>query len=247
MRCLLAILLLSLTTSYVVEKTDAADWPQWRGLNRDGLSSETGLLAVWPAGGPRVLWRATDFGLGWSSLAIANGCVYTQGQRGDHQYVIAFDARAGKKLWETVTTQRYDRQGAHEGPRGTPTVDGDRLYAMAVDGAVVCLEAVTGKTIWSQNVVQKYGGTVIKWGMSESPLIDGERLIVMPGGPGAMVVSLNKLTGALQWKAGSDEAAYSSAMVAGVGAVRQVLALIDVCSAKVGRSIAYRGLSVIRR
>jgi outer membrane protein assembly factor BamB len=225
MRYLVAIVLLSLTASCVAEKTDAADWPQWRGLNRDGLAHETGLLATWPAGGPPILWKTTGFGQGWSSLAIAKGRVYTQGQRGDHQYVFAFDATTGRKLWETSTTSRYDREGAHEGPRGTPTIDGNRLYAIAVDGTLACLDASTGKVIWSQNVVQKYGGKVIMWGISESPLIDGERVIVMPGGPDAAVVSLNKFTGALQWKAGSDEASYSSLIVAEVGGVRQVLAL----------------------
>jgi outer membrane protein assembly factor BamB len=218
MRYLLAMSLISLTVS-------AADWPQWRGPKRDGLSSETGLLTAWPAGGPRVLWKTAGFGRGWSSLAIANGRVYTQGQRGDYQYVFAFDARTGKKLWETPTTSRYDRRGAHEGPRGTPTVDGARIYAMAVDGTLACLEAATGKIIWSQNVAQKYGGSVINWGISESPLVDGDRVIVTPGGPGASVVSLNKLTGELQWKSGSDEAGYSSAIVAEVGGVRQVLTL----------------------
>ena len=217
MGCAAWIFLLSFMVS-------AADWPQWRGPNRDGVSSETGLLASWPAGGPRVLWKASGLGEGYASLAIVNGRIYTQGQRGNQEYVLAFDASSGKKLWETPTSRSFSNDRGN-GPRGTPTFDGDRLYAMAGDGTLVSLEAAGGKAIWSQNVVQKYRGSVIEWGMSESPLIDGERLIVMPGGRGAALVSLNKRDGNLQWKTGNDQAGYSSAIVADVGGVRQVITL----------------------
>jgi outer membrane protein assembly factor BamB len=212
-----AVLLISLTAA-------AGDWPQWRGPNRDGISSETGLLTSWPAGGPRVVWKTTGLGEGYSSFSIVKGRLYTQGQRGDQEYVYAFDIKTGTKLWEVPTGRPYREQRGN-GPRGTPTIDGDRLYAMAADGRLVCLEAATGEVLWSQNVVQKYGASVIHWGMSESPLVDGNRLIVMPGGPGASVVSLNKLNGELQWKTGSDSAGYSSAIVADVEGVRQILAL----------------------
>ena len=211
------IILLSLTAI-------AADWPQWRGQNRDGVSSETGLLKSWPASGPAVLWKIAGLGQGFSSLAIANGRVYTQGQRGDRQHVIAFDAKSGKKLWETPTGLAF-HESAGNGPRGTPTIDGDRLYAMAADGLLVCLDTATGKLLWSQNVVQKYGGSILKWGFSESPLVNGDRLIVAPGGPAASIVSLNKFNGDLQWKTGNEKASYASAIAANVGGVRQILAL----------------------
>jgi len=212
-----AVLLISLTAA-------AGDWPQWRGPNRDGISSETGLLTSWPAGGPRVVWKTTGLGEGYSSFSVVKGRLYTQGQRGDQEYVYVFDIKTGTKLWEVPTGRPYREQRGN-GPRGTPTIDGDRLYAMAADGKLVCLEVATGEVLWSQNVVQKYGASVIHWGMSESPLVDGNRLIVMPGGPGASVVSLNKLNGELQWKTGSDSAGYSSAIVADVEGVRQILAL----------------------
>lgn len=203
----------------------AADWPQWRGPNRDGISSETGLLASWPSSGPRLVWRATGLGEGYASMAVVRGRIYTQGQRGAQQFVIALDAKAGSTLWEVATTGRAFRESRGNGPRGTPTVDGDRLYVMAADGTVASIDAATGKIIWSQNVVQKYGGSVIPWAMSESPLVDGNRLIVMPGGRGASLVSLNKADGTLQWKAGDDQAGYSSAVIADVEGVRQVVAL----------------------
>lgn len=203
----------------------AADWPQWRGPNRDGISSETGLLASWPSSGPRLVWRATGLGEGYASMAVVRGRIYTQGQRGAQQFVIALDAKTGSALWEVATTGRAFRESRGNGPRGTPTVDGDRLYVMAADGTVASIDAATGKIIWSQNVVQKYGGSVIPWAMSESPLVDGNRLIVMPGGRGASLVSLNKADGTLQWKAGDDQAGYSSAVIADVEGVRQVVAL----------------------
>ena len=215
-RCL-ALLLICLTAT-------AADWPQWRGPNRDGISAETGLLDSWPGSGPRVIWKTSGLGEGYSSLAIAGGKIYTQGQHGRQEFVMAFDAATGKKLWETATSRDY-RNDRGDGPRGTPTFDGDRLYAMTGDGVVACLEAATGKVVWSKNVAKEFGGEIPNWGFSESPLIDGGRLIVMPGGRGASIVSLSKTDGSLQWRSGSDHAGYSSAIVANVGGVRQVIAL----------------------
>ena len=206
-----------------------ADWPQWRGPNRDGISAETGLLPLWPQKGPAVVWKASGLGVGYSSLAIVSGRIYTQGQRGRQQFVSAFDVKTGKKIWETVTSRDY-RDDRGDGPRGTPTVDGDRLYAMTGDGVLVCLELASGKIVWSQDLKQKYGGSIPGWGFSESPLIDGDRLIVMPGGRNASLVSLNKHDGSLQWKTGSDHAGYSSAIVVTVGGVRQVLALSGVAA-----------------
>ena len=202
----------------------SADWPQWRGPNRDGISSETGLLAAWPPGGPPVAWKTNGLGQGYSSLAIAGGRIYTQGQRGNQEFILAIDVKTGKKIWETPTSRAY-RNDRGDGPRGTPTIDGERLYAMTGDGVLFCLDVATGKPVWSINVAQQYGGSVPNWGFSESPLIDGDRLIVMPGGRGASLVSLNKRDGSLQWKTGSDRAGYSSAIVADVGGSRQVLAL----------------------
>jgi len=203
---------------------NCADWPQWRGPNRDGISTETGLLQLWPRGGPPVVWKTSGLGVGYSSFAIVGGRLYTQGQRGKQQFVSAFDVKTGQKVWETATSRDY-RDDRGDGPRGTPTVDGDRLYAMTGDGVLACLELATGKIVWSQNLTQKYGGSIPGWGFSESPLIDGDRLIVMPGGRGASLVSLNKRDGSLQWKTGSDRAGYSSAILVTVGGVRQILAL----------------------
>jgi outer membrane protein assembly factor BamB len=218
------VAVIGLLTVASVSLAGADDWPQWRGPNRDGRSLETGLLAAWPAGGPPVIWRATGVGEGYSGVAVVGDRLYTQGQRASRGYVMAFDVRTGGKLWETPAGGAFNESRGN-GPRGTPTVDGDRLYAMAADGTVVCLDAATGRTIWSQNVVQKYGGQVNPWGMSESPLVDGGRLIVTPGGRGATIVALNTMDGALIWKGGDDGAAYSSPIIGEGGGVRHVVTL----------------------
>jgi outer membrane protein assembly factor BamB len=200
----------------------AADWPQWRGPLRDGKSVETGLLRAWPPGGPKLVWKAQGLGEGYSSIAIAAGRIYTLGQRGDTQYVMAFDEASGKKLWETAGGRAY-RERRGDGPRSVPTVEGDRLWAFAADGTLSSLDARTGKRLWALNVTEKFGASMPYWGYSESPLVDGDRLYVVAGGRGASVVALDKASGAVLWKSQSEEAAYSSPILATVGNVKQLI------------------------
>ena len=200
----------------------AADWPQWRGPNRDGISRETGLLRSWPAGGPRLVWKAQGLGEGYSNLAIVGGRIFTQGQRGRAQFVIALDKASGKKLWQTPAGKSY-RDSYGNGPRSTPTVDGKRVFALSADGTLVCLETSTGNTVWSLNIVEKFGGRIPRWGVSGSPLVDGNRVIVNPGGRGASIVALDKSNGAVLWRTLSDPPGYSSPIVAQVGGTRQII------------------------
>jgi outer membrane protein assembly factor BamB len=203
-----------------------SDWPQWRGPNRDGVSKETGLLKQWPAEGPTLVWKAVGAGTGYSSLAIAGGRIYTMGVRGDSEYVIAFDVATGKEVWATATGKRYkDDRG--DGPRGTPTVDGDRLYALGGNGDLSCIETKTGRAVWAMNILEKFGGQNPNWGISESPLVVGDKLLVNAGGPDASVVALNKKAGALIWKSQSDAAGYSSAMPMQIGSTTQVVFFTD--------------------
>jgi hypothetical protein len=196
-----------------------ADWPQWRGLNRDGISPETGLLDTWSKDGPPLLWKIQGLGEGYSSAAISGGRLFIQGQHGDEEYVLAFDANTGKQLWRTHTGIPFNESRGH-GPRSTPTVDGDRVYALAADGMLVCLDTATGKTFWGYNIVDHFHGRVPQWGISESPLVDGNRIIVTPGGPGAAVVALDKMTGKVLWTSQSDPAGYSSAIAFDEGGAR---------------------------
>lgn len=197
----------------------SGEWNQWRGPDRDGKSPESGLLAEWPDGGPKLLWQVDSLGAGYSSLAVANGRLFTQGLEDGEQFLAALDARTGETIWRTTHGKPYsNRRG--DGPRGTPTVDGDRVYALGGDGNLLCANASTGARIWQKNLLRVYGGRNIRWGISESPLIDGDRVVVNAGGRGASIVALDKMTGAEMWKSQSDEAGYSSVMVAVVDGVR---------------------------
>ena len=203
-----------------------SDWPQWRGPNRDGVSKETGLLKQWPAEGPPLVWKAVGAGKGYSSLAIAGGRIYTMGVRGDSEYVIAFDVATGKEVWATTNGKRY-RDDRGDGPRGTPTVDGDRLYALGGNGDLSCIETKTGRVAWAINILEKFGGQNPNWGISESPLVVGDKLLVNAGGADASVVALNKKDGSVIWKSQSDAAGYSSAMPIQIGSTTQVVFFTD--------------------
>lgn len=216
----LAILLLSVSGEITAQT--GGNWPQWRGSNRDGISKETGLLKQWPADGPALAWKTTGAGGGYSSFAISNGKLYTMGLRGEREFVIAFDVATGKQLWATPHGGAF-RNDRGDGPRGTPTVDGDTLYALGGNGDLSAIDARSGKVLWSMNVLQKFGGSNITWGISESPLVIGEKVLVNPGGPGASIVALNKKDGSLIWKSQSDRAGYSSAIPVQVGNTTQVV------------------------
>jgi len=199
-----------------------AEWFQWRGANRDGISSETGLLQDWPKPGPPLAWRSAGAGNGYSSFSASGGRLYTLGARGTNEYVIAIDGATGKKVWETLNGRRYQNDRG-DGPRSTPTVDGDRLYVFGGSGDLTCLEAATGKKIWSINLVQKFGGVNPYWGYSESPLIVGDRILVNAGGRRASIVAVSKADGSTLWQQHNDGAGYSSPVLMRTGSLNQVI------------------------
>src|SRR5687767_3763129 len=221
MKTLRALVFLISVASMSLAQSNA-NWPQWRGPNRDGISKETGLLKQWPAEGPALVWKASGAGGGYSSFSVANGKLLTMGLRGEREFVVAFDVATGKEAWATPHGSAF-RNDRGDGPRGTPTVDGDRVYALGGSGDLSALDAASGKVIWTMNVLQKFGGSNITWGISESPLVIGEKLLVNPGGPGASIVALNKKDGSLIWKSQSDRAGYSSGIPITVGGKTQVV------------------------
>jgi outer membrane protein assembly factor BamB len=218
----LAPLLVTLSLTSGVVGIAADDWPQWRGPRRDGVSKETGLLKNWPANGPRLAWRISGTGEGYSSFAVAGGRLFTLGARQNTEYVFAFDAASGKKLWEVANGRRFNNDRG-DGPRSTPTIEGDRVYVFGSSGDMTVLDAASGKVFWTQNLLQKYGGSNINWGLSESPLVLSDRIIVTPGGRGASIVALRKTDGSLIWKSQSDEPGYSSALLHPIGNIQQAV------------------------
>lgn len=206
----------------------AADWPQFRGPDRTGVSKETGLLKSWPAEGPKLLWKAENLGEGHAAPSVAKGRIYGMGLRGEDEVVWALDERTGKEVWGTriaAGTSLEGRQGGY-GSRATPTIDDDRLYTIGVAGDLVCLNLADGKLVWQKNLVSDFGGRVPTWGYSESPLVDGNNVIATPGGGSATLVALNKRTGEVAWKAqvpGGNRVAYSSALAADIAGQRQYI------------------------
>jgi outer membrane protein assembly factor BamB len=207
----------------------ADDWPQWRGPNRDGVSKETGLLQEWPKGGPKLVWKATGLGSGWSTPSIARGQVYLIGSPdGNSEHVIALDEKDGtKKLWSRKIGAVGPNKGQqYPGPRSTPTVDGDRVYALGSDGDLVCLDAAKGEIVWKKNLRTDFGGQPGNWAYAESPLVDGDVVVACPGGKKATMVALNKTDGKMVWQCavpGGDAAAYASVVIGEVDGIRQYI------------------------
>jgi outer membrane protein assembly factor BamB len=205
----------------------AADWPQWRGPNRDGHSKETGLLREWPKGGPKLLWQATNVGGGYSTPAIADGRIFlTANESTTNEFALAVSAKDGKRLWTAPLGKvgHLNQDPSYPGARSTPTVDGALVIALGSDGDLVCLETKTGKERWRKHLRNDFGGKHGEWAYSESPLVDGDAVICSPGGSSATMITLNKATGALIWKCAmpeADDASYSSPVMAEFGGVKQ--------------------------
>ena len=201
------------------------DWPQWRGPDRNGLSKETGLLSQWPRSGPTVAWSAAMLGAGYGSIAVQGDRVYVQGMRNRQSVVSTLNRADGKVVWVRILGPAGDNDRG-PGPRSTPTIDGDRVYALSETGDLACLRAADGMVIWQRNILKEFKGENPNWLLSESPLIDGDHVIVTPGGRGAGVVALDKMSGKTVWvsKELSDGAGYSSPIVADVGGVRTIMA-----------------------
>jgi outer membrane protein assembly factor BamB len=212
----------------------AADWPGWRGAKRDAVSAEQGLLQEWPAAGPALAWKATGVGAGLSGVAVAGERLYTIGDEGDAQYLIALDRTNGRLAWKTRLGPAWKDEFA--GARSTPTVDGALVFALGTEGDLVCAEAATGRVVWQKNLEKEYGGRVMTiWKWSESPLVDGDLLVFTPGGPWAAMVAVQKATGQKVWETeempnlgpkGRDGAGYSSIVVSNGAGVKQYVQLM---------------------
>jgi outer membrane protein assembly factor BamB len=206
----------------------ASDWPQWRGPNRDGISTETGLLKQWPEGGPALAWKTTGIGAGYSTVSILKGKIYTTGDRGDASYVVALNEADGKELWSSKLGKAgAPGWGGFAGPRATPTVDGEKLYTVDQWGEMVCLATADGKELWRKDYAKDFGASRPEWGFSESPLVDGDQVVITPGGEKGAIVALNKNTGAVLWqtKDFTDPAHYSSVNLATIAGVKQYVQL----------------------
>ncbi len=200
-----------LFVSAVPEPAVADDWPQWRGPHRDGVSTETGLADRWPASGPPLLWRVDGLGEGYGSVAVSDGTIYAQGSRSGRSVVFALDAAGGGVRWERELGPRL-RDSRGNGPRGTPTVTGDSLYALTGMGELARIALADGSVRWQRNILDDFDQRNIGWGISESPLIEGDWVVVMPGGDQGAIAALDRETGETVWTSSglTDRAGYSS-------------------------------------
>lgn len=172
-------------------------WPQFRGVRRDGVSDERGLLATWPEGGPKVLWTSDGAGNGYSSPIIAGGKIFLTGDDNGELFVTAYDME-GKRLWRVKHGDAWLNQ--YQGARASVTYSDGYLYLQNAHGRVACFAAETGKEVWAVNVIERFRSENITWGIAECLAVDEGAVYATPGGPEALVVALDKRSGEVLWK-----------------------------------------------
>jgi outer membrane protein assembly factor BamB len=216
-----SIVLMNVPFGLAVDGT--GDWPAWRGPRRDGRSEETGLLGSWPEGGPKLLWKTEGLGEGYSTPSLAGNLIYLMGNKDGQEWVLAIDrTKEGQGVWAVPTGPIEHGGGGYPGPRSTPTVDANRVFALGLAGELVALDAKNGKVLWRYNLVKDFGGKVGGWGYSESVLVDDRWLLCTPGGDQATIVALLKTNGKPVWQAAlGDTANYSSILPIQVEGVKQ--------------------------
>lgn len=205
----------------------AADWPQWQGPERTSMSPERGLLQEWKPEGPPLAWKVDGLGGGDSAPSVAGGRLFGMANRGADEVVWALSETDGRSLWVARLGPAFDQTGfpqGKEGPGATPTVDGELLYVMGLNGNVACLRVKDGSIVWQRSLRDDFSAPLPTWSFRESPLVDGDKLIVTPGAAGATLVALDKRTGKTIWKSaipGDPKAAYSSPIAIELGGQRQ--------------------------
>ncbi len=217
----------------------AADWPQYRGPNRDDVSKEIGLLKEWPKGGPPLAWTFEAAGVGYSPPSVVGDRVYVTGGRDDDELLIAIDAKTGKEAWTAKIgpTFRWKGNSWSAGPSAAPTVAGDRVLALGGNGDLLCA-STAGKELWRVNLPKDLDGQVnpigggprnLGWGFTAAPIVDGDRVVVACGGPKGTLAALDLANGQPVWRSADlkDQAAYTSPMPATLGGVKQYVVLTN--------------------
>ena len=207
----------------------AQDWPQWRGPNREGIYKATGLNLDWSQKKPTLLWTFRQAGSGYSAPTIVGTTLYCQGGSDGKDFAFALDTKTGKLKWKQELGDEFvDPGNRGNGPRGSVTVDGDKLYLIRGGGQIHCISAADGKMIWQKDFKTDFGGRLMSgnnWGISESPLVDGNLVICTPGNDNGTMAALDKNTGAVVWRSTewTDPCGFSSAIIIEVGGIRQYI------------------------
>jgi len=226
-RVILIGIIAFVTTSASVK---AQEWNQWRGPNRDAIAEDTDLLQSWPEDGPKLVWKSTGLGQGFSGVSFWGNKIFTMGDKEDGSYLVCVDKTDGTLLWSTRVGQAGGNDRRRPGPRCTPATDGTRVMTVGQYGEVLCADIATGKEIWRKSYQDDFGGTVVpRWNFCDSPLLDGDRVVFLPGGSKGTMVALNKETGELIWQTDevTDNASYSSIITAEISGVKQYITATD--------------------
>ena len=223
----------------------AADWPQYRGPNVDGSTTEK-ISTPWPAAGPKQLWKSptTD---GLSSFTVSGGKAFTlilrNTEGAPRETLVALDAATGKELWAAplggIKTGDGGQDGTPnnnggDGPRSTPSVDGGRVYVTSAKLVVACFDAKSGQPVWSHDLMKEHAGRNISWQNAASPLLEGKLVMVGGGGPGESLLAFDKVTGQLAWKSHDEKITHATPVAATILGQRQIVFFMQ--SGQIGRA-----------
>jgi outer membrane protein assembly factor BamB len=221
---------LLLAMSVPAMEIHASDSPRFRGPAGDGIFPEAGLLKKWPEGGPKLAWSVNGLGQGFSSAVVADRTVYITGMDDQKQGVLFAYNLDGSPKWKTSYGPELGKAGpAVAGTRGTPTVDGDRIFVMSGFAKLYIMEPQKGRVLKSVDLLELSGAKQAKFGFAECVLVDGGRVVCTPGGPDATLVALNKNTGEEIWQSRglSQPSAYCSARLIRRGNRRLIITLVE--------------------
>ena len=207
------ILITTLAAVATASSIPAKDWPQWRGPDHNGISTETGWLDQWPATGATISWKA-QVGLGFSSFVVAEGRAFTVGHADENDTVFCFDANTGRVVWKHAYPSELGNKYFDGGTTGTPTFEGGRVYWLSRWGDTFCFNAADGKVIWNKNVKTETKARVPGWGFTGAPLVQGDQLMLNVGDAG---LALDKKSGAILWQSAPKAAGYSTPLPVKIG------------------------------
>ncbi len=203
-------------------KAESPQWPQFLGSARNGVSAAQGLMSKWPDGGPEVLWRVGG-GVGMSGISVSGNLAITMWNSDAGQVVAALDAKNGERVWSTRLAPNYEN-GMGDGPRATPTIAGDHVFAYTGEGVLACLQLADGSVVWQKNVVANASGKPAEYGMACSPLVVDDLVVTTAGGNDSAVVALDTSTGDTRWTAIDGAPGYSSPALLTIAGGKQIVA-----------------------
>ncbi|MGB7345279.1 MAG: PQQ-binding-like beta-propeller repeat protein [Pirellulaceae bacterium] len=201
-----------------------AQWPRFLGPDANGISNETGLIQQLSPETVKTLWRVPG-GVGMSAVALSGDRAITLWNTDTEQVLAALDAQSGKTLWTTPVSAAYEN-GQGDGPRATPTIDDDRVYAFTSDGILAAVELKSGDKVWSTDTMALLETKPAEYGLASSPLVTDKHVVVHVGANQGSVAAFHKSDGKLAWTAGSGAAGYSSPTLLTVAGEKQIVSFV---------------------